>query len=147
VWTIDLKDKGTIYAGPVRAPAKAGVTLLLSDDTFEQLATGKVCSFAPPPSYVSLLGVSYWYLVLGSGFGSGFNSVVFNDGRHGYRLTCTVQIDGRSKGVHDGKTQDKRQHDVGNQTQRGTRGESDRSSEWRLTIDADCADCQGQDQG
>ena len=66
MWTIDLKDKGTIYAGPVRAPAKAGVTLLLSDDTFEQLATGKVCSFAPPPSYVSLLGVSYWYLVFGS---------------------------------------------------------------------------------
>ncbi|KAI9567343.1 sterol-binding-like protein [Boletus coccyginus] len=42
VWTIDLKDKGTIYAGPVRAPAKAGVTILVSDDTFEQLATGKM---------------------------------------------------------------------------------------------------------
>ncbi|KAG8213239.1 sterol-binding-like protein [Butyriboletus roseoflavus] len=40
VWTIDLKDEGTIYKGPVRAPAKAGVTLLMSDDTFEQLASG-----------------------------------------------------------------------------------------------------------
>lgn len=43
MWTIDLKDKGTIYAGPVSAPAKAGVTLIMSDDTFEQLASGKVC--------------------------------------------------------------------------------------------------------
>ena len=48
VWTIDLKDTGTIYAGPVRAPAKAGVTLSMSDDTFEQLASGKVrFSFSP----------------------------------------------------------------------------------------------------
>ncbi|KAF8556207.1 sterol-binding-like protein [Imleria badia] len=42
VWTIDLKDKGTLYAGPVQAPAKAGVTLLMSDDTFEQIASGKI---------------------------------------------------------------------------------------------------------
>lgn len=50
VWTIDLKDKGTVYKGPVRAPAKAGVTLLMTDDTFEQLAVGKVCalSLIPP---------------------------------------------------------------------------------------------------
>ena len=42
MWTIDLKDKGAIYAGPVRAPAKAGVTLLMTDDTFAQLAVGKL---------------------------------------------------------------------------------------------------------
>jgi len=42
VWTIDLKQQGTIYRGPVRAPAKAGVALLMSDDTFEQLSSGKL---------------------------------------------------------------------------------------------------------
>lgn len=42
VWTIDLKEQGTIYAGPVRAPAKAGVTVSMSDDTFDQLASGKI---------------------------------------------------------------------------------------------------------
>ncbi|KAF9223520.1 sterol-binding-like protein [Gyrodon lividus] len=42
VWTIDMKDKGVIYKGSVQAPAKAGVTLLMSDDTFSQLASGKL---------------------------------------------------------------------------------------------------------
>lgn len=137
MWTIDFKDKGTIYAGPVRAPAKAGVTILVSDDTFEQLATGKVCSFAPPP-FLRFASLSFMLVLgVGSSLGSGLNAVVFGAGRHGYRLTCTVRIDGRSKGVHDRKTQDKGQYDVGNQTQRGTRGESDRSS--CSLIDADCA--------
>jgi putative sterol carrier protein len=42
VWTIDLKNKGTVYTGPVRASAKAGATLLMSDETFMLLATGKL---------------------------------------------------------------------------------------------------------
>ncbi|KIJ66715.1 hypothetical protein HYDPIDRAFT_108641 [Hydnomerulius pinastri MD-312] len=42
VWTIDLKDKGAVYKGPIQAPAKPGVTLLMSDDTFSQLAAGKL---------------------------------------------------------------------------------------------------------
>ncbi|KAF9234127.1 SCP2 sterol-binding domain-containing protein [Melanogaster broomeanus] len=42
VWTIDMKDKGVVYKGPVQAPAKAGVTILMSDDTFTQLAAGKL---------------------------------------------------------------------------------------------------------
>ncbi|KAG6374328.1 SCP2 sterol-binding domain-containing protein [Boletus reticuloceps] len=42
VWTLDLKDTGTIYAGPVKAPAKPGVTLIMSDETFEQVASGKM---------------------------------------------------------------------------------------------------------
>lgn len=40
IWTIDLKKTGTVYAGT--AKPKADVTLLLSDDTFAQLAAGKV---------------------------------------------------------------------------------------------------------
>ncbi|KAI0044911.1 sterol-binding-like protein [Auriscalpium vulgare] len=40
VWTIDLKTAGTVYAGP--AKPKADVTIILSDDTFGALATGKL---------------------------------------------------------------------------------------------------------
>ncbi|EPQ54343.1 sterol-binding-like protein [Gloeophyllum trabeum ATCC 11539] len=40
VWTIDLKKSGTVYKG--EAKPKADVTILLSDDTFTQLAEGKL---------------------------------------------------------------------------------------------------------
>ncbi|EJD06779.1 sterol-binding-like protein [Fomitiporia mediterranea MF3/22] len=40
VWTIDLKKTGTVYKGP--AKPKADVTIILSDDTFLQLAEGKL---------------------------------------------------------------------------------------------------------
>ncbi|KIK99165.1 hypothetical protein PAXRUDRAFT_823065 [Paxillus rubicundulus Ve08.2h10] len=42
VWTIDMKEKGGVYKGPAQAPVKAGVTLTMSDDTFSQLASGKL---------------------------------------------------------------------------------------------------------
>ncbi|KAI5995808.1 SCP2 sterol-binding domain-containing protein [Pisolithus orientalis] len=42
VWTIDMKEKGTVYKGP--AESKPGVVLSMSDDTFAQLANGKVRS-------------------------------------------------------------------------------------------------------
>ena len=41
VWTIDMKKTGTVYKGP--AKPKADVTIILSDETFTQLASGKVC--------------------------------------------------------------------------------------------------------
>lgn len=41
VWTIDLKKNGAILKG--LASPKADVTLIMSDDTFSQLAAGKVC--------------------------------------------------------------------------------------------------------
>ncbi|KAH7884637.1 sterol-binding-like protein [Phlebopus sp. FC_14] len=40
VWTIDMKEEGTVYKGP--AKKKAGVILLMSDETFSQLASGKL---------------------------------------------------------------------------------------------------------
>lgn len=40
VWTIDLKQTGTVYKGAPKQ--KANVTILLSDDTFQQLAEGKL---------------------------------------------------------------------------------------------------------
>ncbi|TFK49994.1 sterol-binding protein [Heliocybe sulcata] len=40
VWTIDMKKEGTIYKG--EAKPKPDVTILLSDDTFSQLAEGKI---------------------------------------------------------------------------------------------------------
>ncbi|KAH9847505.1 sterol-binding-like protein [Lenzites betulinus] len=40
VWTIDLKKTGTVYKGEPQQ--KANVTILLSDDTFAQLAEGKL---------------------------------------------------------------------------------------------------------
>jgi len=40
IWTIDLKKTGTVYKG--EAKPKADVTLILSDDTFAQLAEGKL---------------------------------------------------------------------------------------------------------
>ncbi|PVF93241.1 putative peroxisomal protein POX18 [Serendipita vermifera] len=39
-WTIDLKKEGAIYKGP--AKPKADVTIILSDETFVQLADGKL---------------------------------------------------------------------------------------------------------
>ncbi|KAI0346289.1 sterol-binding-like protein [Trametopsis cervina] len=39
-WSIDLKNTGTIYKG--KAKTKANVTLILADDTFLQLAEGKL---------------------------------------------------------------------------------------------------------
>ncbi|KAJ8586940.1 sterol-binding-like protein [Rhizopogon salebrosus TDB-379] len=40
IWTIDLKNKGVILKG--LASPKADVTLIMSDDTFSQLASGKL---------------------------------------------------------------------------------------------------------
>jgi SCP-2 sterol transfer family len=40
VWTIDMKNTGTVYKGP--PTKKADVTILLSDDVLTQLAEGKV---------------------------------------------------------------------------------------------------------
>ncbi|KAG0708229.1 SCP2 sterol-binding domain-containing protein [Suillus ampliporus] len=40
VWTIDLKKNGAILKG--LASPKADVTLLMTDDTFSQLASGKL---------------------------------------------------------------------------------------------------------
>ena len=40
-WTIDLKKTGTVYKGPATT-AKADVTIILSDETFTQLASGKL---------------------------------------------------------------------------------------------------------
>lgn len=42
VWTIDLKKTGTVYKGP--AKPKSDVAIILSDETFVQLADGKVRS-------------------------------------------------------------------------------------------------------
>jgi putative sterol carrier protein len=39
-WTIDLKKTGTVYKGS--ATPKADVTIILSDDTLTDLASGKV---------------------------------------------------------------------------------------------------------
>ncbi|KAJ7659918.1 sterol-binding-like protein [Mycena rosella] len=39
-WTIDLKKTGTVYKGP--AKPKADVTIILSDDTLTDLASGKL---------------------------------------------------------------------------------------------------------
>ena len=40
VWTIDLKQTGSVYKGEPKA--KANVTIILSDETFMQLAEGKL---------------------------------------------------------------------------------------------------------
>ena len=40
VWTIDLKSTGTVYTGAPKS--KANVTIILSDETFMQLAEGKL---------------------------------------------------------------------------------------------------------
>ncbi|KAF7794513.1 hypothetical protein EIP86_005647 [Pleurotus ostreatoroseus] len=39
-WTIDLKNTGSIYKG--EAKSKPNVTLIMADDTFQQLADGKL---------------------------------------------------------------------------------------------------------
>ncbi|OCH93052.1 sterol-binding-like protein [Obba rivulosa] len=39
IWTIDLKSTGTVYKGA--AKSKANVTILMSDETFQDLAAGK----------------------------------------------------------------------------------------------------------
>ncbi|KAJ7363951.1 SCP2 sterol-binding domain-containing protein [Mycena albidolilacea] len=39
-WTIDLKKTGTVYKGP--AKPKADVTIILSDETLMDLASGKL---------------------------------------------------------------------------------------------------------
>jgi hypothetical protein len=54
VWTIDLKQTGSIYKGP--AKSKPNVTILVSDDTFQQLAEGKV---RVVPIMRSLLRLTY----------------------------------------------------------------------------------------
>jgi len=40
VWTIDLKKTGTVSKGP--AKPKADVTIIMTDETFSQLASGKI---------------------------------------------------------------------------------------------------------
>ena len=56
VWTIDLKQTGTVYKG--ESKTKANVTLILADETMTQLAEGKVrshrltdVSYATPASF------------------------------------------------------------------------------------------------
>ncbi|KAF8072075.1 SCP2 sterol-binding domain-containing protein [Lyophyllum atratum] len=39
-WTIDMKKTGTVYKGP--AQPKADVTIIVSDDTFADLVSGKL---------------------------------------------------------------------------------------------------------
>ena len=39
-WTVDMKKTGTVYKG--NAKPKADVTIILSDETLQDLATGKV---------------------------------------------------------------------------------------------------------
>ncbi len=45
IWTIDMKTTGSVYKGG--AKSKPNVTILLSDDTFQQLADGKVSMLHP----------------------------------------------------------------------------------------------------
>jgi len=40
IWTIDLKNKGEVYKGP--AKPKADVTIIMTDTTFNELASGKL---------------------------------------------------------------------------------------------------------
>lgn len=40
IWTIDMKKTGTVYKG--EAKTKPNVTLIMSDETFQQLAEGKL---------------------------------------------------------------------------------------------------------
>ncbi|KAH8100158.1 sterol-binding-like protein [Cristinia sonorae] len=40
IWTIDLKTTGSVYKG--ESKSKPNVTILMSDETFQQLATGKL---------------------------------------------------------------------------------------------------------
>ncbi|KIP08218.1 hypothetical protein PHLGIDRAFT_117428 [Phlebiopsis gigantea 11061_1 CR5-6] len=40
IWTIDLKNTGTVYKG--ESKTKPNVTILVSDDTMQQLADGKL---------------------------------------------------------------------------------------------------------
>lgn len=40
VWTIDMKTSGSVYKG--ESKTKPNVTLIMSDETFQQLAEGKV---------------------------------------------------------------------------------------------------------
>ncbi|PAV16466.1 sterol-binding protein [Pyrrhoderma noxium] len=42
VWTIDLKNTGSVFKGSVPKPKKADVTVILSDETFCQLADNKL---------------------------------------------------------------------------------------------------------
>ena len=42
-WTVDMKKTGTVYEGS--AKPKADVTIILSDETLQDLATGKVCAY------------------------------------------------------------------------------------------------------
>lgn len=53
MWTIDLKKNGVILKG--LASPKADVTLIMSDDTFSQLAAGKVCIIVNPCRRESLI--------------------------------------------------------------------------------------------
>ena len=41
IWTIDLKTTGSVYKGASKS--KPNVTILMSDETFQDLASGKVC--------------------------------------------------------------------------------------------------------
>ncbi|KZT73042.1 sterol-binding-like protein [Daedalea quercina L-15889] len=40
IWTIDMKSTGSVYKG--QAKSKPNVTLIMSDETFQQLAEGKL---------------------------------------------------------------------------------------------------------
>lgn len=42
-WTIDLKKAGTVTKGKAPAGTKADVTIIMDDETFIDLASGKVC--------------------------------------------------------------------------------------------------------
>jgi len=47
---MDMKGKGAVYKGPAQSP---GVVLFMSDDTFANLAEGKVCFLPFPDRFLS----------------------------------------------------------------------------------------------
>ena len=55
VWTIDMKTTGTVYKG--EAKPRADVTIILADDVFVELATGKVGTIYAPRICVSLIAL------------------------------------------------------------------------------------------
>ena len=92
VWTIDLKKTGTVYKGA--AKPKMDVAIILSDDTFLQLADGKV-RFRP------LFDASC---------------------RPSAHTTCVPAR--RPESVYDRQVENEGEHDASYEAQRGSKGVS-----------------------